>query len=151
MSWQTTVHPWSYDFDYLGHLTAAVYPKAFEQARVEYLRNRWQTRSPAYVVAAHRMQYLKEILEENAPIQVVIRPVRLGQSSIDLTELLLDANGVVCNRSASTLVAWDVAARRSRRLTTSERDALTDDVESTPQTHPRGPIPADKTGDRNPQ
>ncbi|WP_162528903.1 hypothetical protein [Mycolicibacterium sp. CBMA 361] len=127
MSWQTTVHPWSYDFDYLGHLTAAVYPKAFEQA------------------------YLKEILEENASIQVVIRPVRLGQSSIDLTELLLDANGVVCNRSASTLVAWDVAARRSRRLTTSERDALTDDVESTPQTHPRGPIPADKTGDRNPQ
>ncbi|MGW5515632.1 acyl-CoA thioesterase [Nocardia africana] len=144
MTWTTTVHPWAFDFDYLGHLTAAVYPKAFEQARVQYLRDRWQTRSPAYVVAAHRMQYLREILEEQAPVQVVIRPVRVGRSSIDLAELLLDADGTVCNRSEATLVAWDVEARRARPLAPAERRALLDDIDQTPRNHPPGPLPADK-------
>ncbi|MFC9556830.1 acyl-CoA thioesterase [Rhodococcus sp. NPDC056960] len=148
MSWTTTVHPWSYDFDYLGHLTAAVYPKAFEQARVEYLRDRWKTRSPAYVVAAHRMQYLREILEEDGPLRVVIRPVRLGRSSIDLAELLLDAKGTVCNRSEATLVAWDVEARGPRPLTAGERDALEDDVDHTPASQPSaGSDPCRHTGD----
>ncbi|MBN9747893.1 hypothetical protein DMP23_43570 [Amycolatopsis sp. A1MSW2902] len=128
MTWTTTVHPWSSDFDYLGHLTAAVYPKAFELARVDYLRDRWRTRSPAYVVAAQRMQYLKEILEEDAPLKVALRPIRVGRSSVDLTELLCDAAGTVCNRSDATLVAWDVEMRRSRPFTTAERDALSADI-----------------------
>ncbi|MFE3170683.1 acyl-CoA thioesterase [Amycolatopsis sp. NPDC059090] len=128
MTWTTTLHPWSGDFDYLGHLTAAVYPKAFEQARVEYLRDRWRTNLPAYVVAAHRMQYLKEVLEEDSPLQVVIRPVRVGRSSVDLAELLRNAAGVVCNRSDATLVAWDVETRRSRPFTADERNALIADI-----------------------
>lgn len=128
MTWTTTVHPWSYDFDYLGHLTAAVYPKAFEQARVEYLRDRWHTRTPPYVVAAHRMRYLREILEADAPLRVVLRPVRVGRSSVDLAELLLNAEGIVCNRSEATLVAWDVETRRSRPFTATERAALNDDL-----------------------
>ncbi|WP_116202700.1 acyl-CoA thioesterase [Amycolatopsis circi] len=128
MTWTTTVHPWSSDFDYLGHLTAAVYPKAFEQARVEYLRDRWQTRAPAYVVAAQRMQYLKEILEEDGPLKVALRPVRVGRSSVDLAELLCNAEGAVCNRSDATLVAWDLETRRSRPLTAGERDALSADI-----------------------
>lgn len=147
MSWTTTVHPWSYDFDYLGHLTAAIYPKAFEQARVEYLRDRWRTRSPAYVLAAHQMQYLREIVEENTPLEVVIRPVRVGRSSIDFTELLLDAEGTVCNRSEATLVAWDIEARSSRPLTPTERDALSADVDPHAPQPSAGSDPRRKTGD----
>ncbi|MGW4350640.1 acyl-CoA thioesterase [Nocardia sp. NPDC004582] len=149
MSWTTTVHPWSYDFDYLGHLTAAVYPKAFEQARIEYLRDRWQTRNPAYVIAAHRMRYVREILETDAPLRVVIRPVRVGRSSIDLAELLLDAGGTVCNHSEATLVAWDVEARRARRLTVSERAALSADVDVDPAIphQSAGSCPRRQTGD----
>ncbi|MEU2234708.1 acyl-CoA thioesterase [Streptomyces vietnamensis] len=144
MSWTTTVHPWTYDFDYLGHLTAAVYPKAFEQARMEYLRDRWRTRAPAYVVASHRMEYLREILEEDGPLQVVMRPVRVGRSSFDLAELLLDTGGTVRNRSEATLVAWDVEARRSRPLTASERAALDADIEHASPDRLQGPTTADK-------
>lgn len=147
MSWTTTVHPWMYDFDYLGHLTAAAYPKAYEQARVEYLRDRWRTRSPSYVVAQHRMEYLREILEERCPCQVVIRPVRVGRSSVDFEELLLNADGTVCNSSAATLVAWDIDARRSRPLTPSERAAIASDIDRMHPPTARGPIPADPTGE----
>ncbi|MEU3013795.1 acyl-CoA thioesterase [Nocardia asteroides] len=143
MSWTTTVHPWSYDFDYLGHLTAAAYTKAFEQARVEYLRDRWRTRHPAYVVAAHRLQYRKEILEETGPLRVVIQPVRVGRSSVDLAELLLDAEGTVCNRSEATLVAWDAEARTARPFTAGERVSLTADLETDPPPPAAGPSPAD--------
>lgn len=128
--WSTPVQPWSDDFDYLGHLTAAVYPRAYEQGRLRYLRSRWQTTHPAYVVASHSMRYVKEILEETTPLQVLLRPVKIGRASFVLDELLVDARGAVCNLSEVTLVAWDLQARRSRPLEQREREGLELDLGS---------------------
>ncbi|GAA5108321.1 acyl-CoA thioesterase [Haloechinothrix salitolerans] len=126
--WRARIHPWSYDFDYLGHLTAAIYPKAFEEGRVRYLAERWATPRPAYVVASHRMEYLAEIRETTEPLQVLIRPLHVGRSSLRLEEALLDPDERVCNTSVVTLVAWDTTARRSRPLTIPERTALEHDM-----------------------
>ncbi|KAF0959418.1 hypothetical protein MLGJGCBP_07454 [Rhodococcus sp. T7] len=127
--WSTDIHPWSYDFDYLGHLTAAIYPKAFEQGRIRYLAQRWGTRQPAYVVASHTMQYATEIREEVAPLRVLIRPTALGRSSVRLEEMLVDRNSRVCNFSNVTLVAWDPQARGPRELSPAERGPLELDME----------------------
>jgi len=127
--WSTRIQPWVYDFDYLGHLTAAVYPKAFEQGRVEYFRERWAVDMPRYVVAHHQMHYMKEIKEQDGKqISVLIRPVEVGESSIRLEELLLDAHERIANISTVTLVAWDIDKRGSRRLDDHERSALDTDL-----------------------
>lgn len=126
--WSTRIEPWVFDFDHLGHLTAAVYPKAFEEGRTRYFRDRWDVSLPVYVVAKHLMHYAKEIKEDAAPIHVLIRPVRIGNASLDFEELLLDDHKHVCNVSQVTLVAWDLEGRRSRPIAGEERTALEADL-----------------------
>ncbi|GAB3681093.1 acyl-CoA thioesterase [Saccharopolyspora tripterygii] len=132
--WCAEIHPWSYDFDYLGHLTAAIYPKAFEEGRVRYLGARWGTSRPEYVVASHRMEYLAEIRETSEPLQLLIRPIRVGTSSLRLEEALLDPAGRLCNASVVTLVTWNATARRPRPLTSAELAALEHDLSTLPGT-----------------
>lgn len=126
--WSTSLELWVYDFDYLGHLTAAIYPKAFEEARYRYFKDRWETHRPAYVVAHHSLTFTKEILQEVTPIQVLLRPIELSRSRLVLEELLLDSLNRVCNVSQVTLVAWDVEQRASRAFSPQERQAIETDL-----------------------
>jgi len=126
--WHTSIELWSYDFDYLGHMTAAIYPKAFEEARYRYFKDRWETSMPSYVVAQHTMTFAKEILQEVTPIYVLLRPIELGRTRMVFEELLLDSLKRVCNISHVTLVAWDMDRRTSREFSDKERRALEEDL-----------------------
>jgi acyl-CoA thioester hydrolase len=122
--WATELELRLTDIDYLGHLTAAAYPMLYEEARMLFLGKLWATEKPTYAIVKQTLGYEHEVLLRDGPVTIAIAVTRIGTSSFDLSEVLMNRAGNVCARSAATLVAWDTENRRSRALRVQEREAL---------------------------
>jgi acyl-CoA thioester hydrolase len=122
--WITSIQLRAADLDYLGHVTAAAYLVFFEEARTRWLAECWGHPDPPYVVARQQIEYLRELLLEEAEITIRIRLARIGCSSLDVVEQLEVRGGEPKARSEARLVVWDTATRSSRPLTSEERLAL---------------------------
>jgi acyl-CoA thioester hydrolase len=124
LAWQRQISLRFRDLDYLGHVTAAEYLAIFEEGRAAWLSERFQIPLPIYVVARQEIDFDREVRLEDGPITVSIYLVRVGISSVQISETLCSRVGAVHARSRATLVMWDVDARSSRELTAAERAAL---------------------------
>jgi acyl-CoA thioester hydrolase len=124
MGWTHTLHLRFADLDYLGHVTAAAYLAHFEEARAAWLCETWDIELPVYVVARQELEYLREVRLPDGPLTFDISVVRIGTASFDVAETLATRTGEVKNRSAATLVTWDIPTRRPRPLSPAERGAL---------------------------
>lgn len=136
MPWDRGLTLRHYDVDYLGHVTAAAYLTFFEEARVAWLMETWDTRFPAYVVARQELLYEREVLLEDSPLTISVSLVRLGERSFDVEESMLTVAGDLRSRSRATLVAWNREERHSRPVTETERAAMAAQLEPSPADWP---------------
>jgi acyl-CoA thioester hydrolase len=131
------------DVDIYGHVNNVKYFEYYQEARIAFLRSLlpdedgW-TLSPGgsterQVVARIDVDYRRPILFRPEPYLVETRVTRVGTSSYDLSCRIVDApgdQGTVYSGAEVRLVAFDIATRRSRRLTDVERQRLVRVLES---------------------
>jgi acyl-CoA thioesterase FadM len=122
--WSAEIQLWWRDFDELGHMTAASYPAAYEEAVGRFLVERWQHPAPDYVVARITVEYLKEVRRTAAPITIHVKVEHVGRSSFVVNMILSNAAGLRCSVAQTHYVAWDRGRRGPRAMTANERAAL---------------------------
>ncbi len=112
------------DMDMLGHLNQSVYHELLEEGRAELFGAVLPGGGFPFVLARVELDHLAEIRHDHGTVEVVARVLRVGRKSVTVeNEILLD-DGTPAATGRAVLVAWDVAARRSRPLTDDERASL---------------------------
>lgn len=121
------------DLDSFGHVNNVVFAEYMQEARIDFVTRHFvgvDTGRNGSVVAAQRLDYLLPVPSRTEPLAVEVWVTRLGRSSFDVGYLVRDADQIYV-RAWTAIVAYDVPAARSRPLTITERDALTQFLEET--------------------
>ena len=121
---------WS-DMDAYGHVNNVQFLRLLEDARVIAF-DQWfgQDRSlleEGVVVARHEIEYLAPLDFRHAPVTVDLWATKVGGASFDLAYEVRDpamVGTMLYARAETTLVAYDFAAARPRRLRPDERAVL---------------------------
>jgi len=121
---------WS-DMDAYGHVNHSRTVTLLEEARVETVFKPGTltgSLGAGAVVAALQVNYCRQLVHDDAPLQVLMWVSRLRAADFTLCyEMRPDGEDESCKPAvtASTqIVAFDIAAQRPRRLTAVEREAL---------------------------
>ena len=109
--------------DALGHLNHTCYHDFFLEARSALL-GPIRTDNDRFVVAAMEAEFLHEVRLADEFVEVTAIPAAIGEKSLKLEQEIRLPDGTLAARGRVTLVAWDVSARRSRRISDAERAAL---------------------------
>ncbi len=128
MRHRATAHVRWDDIDAFGHVNNAKYLTYAQEARVQML---WTERSAQglepilmdMVVARAEVDFLQPIYEGAFDIDVEIWVTKIGGASFDVSYELKSKAGLHA-RVKTVQVAVDVATKKSRRLTDSEREYL---------------------------
>lgn len=131
-AWHTQLELRNEYRDYLGHVTAAVHLKLFEQARDRWLAEIADDPMPSFVVARQELDYRRELLVEQGPVTVSVAPVRLTKSSVTISEKL-STEDAVHTESRAILVRWDRDRRRSMPFSPPERRHIEAQIEADPR------------------
>jgi len=110
------------DLDLLGHLNQSVYHEYLEEGRAALFEQLGLR--VAFVLARVELDYRSEIRRDHGEVEVVVRPSKVGRSSVTVFNEIVRPDGTVAATGTSVLVAWDPDERRSRVLTEEERAAL---------------------------
>ncbi|HET7475264.1 MAG TPA: thioesterase family protein [Dermatophilaceae bacterium] len=121
---------WS-DMDAYGHVNNVQFLRLLEDARVTGFQD-WfgQDRSlldEGVLVARHEIEYLAPLTFRHAPIAVDMWATQVSGASFDLAYEVRDPDAVgstLYARAETTLVAYDFASSRPRRMRPQERDRL---------------------------
>jgi len=119
---------WS-DVDSYGHVNNVKYFEYFQEARIAFLSH--LTHSGAgetdrgVVVARIDVDYRKPILFRTEPFEILTWVVRVGTSSYDLEAEIRDGEEVL-SRARAVIVAFDQGTQRSRPLSDTERERLSE-------------------------
>lgn len=124
MPWSTRLDISLDDIDYLGHVTAFVHLKLFEQARAGWLTVVMDDPSPAFVLAHQELDYRRELLVSEGPVTVAIEPLQLTRSTVRIHEQLRSSDGTVRTESQAVLVRWNREKRRSMPFPALERQRI---------------------------
>lgn len=116
------------DLDMLGHLNQAVYHEYLEEARGALFEQLGMLGDFAFVLARVELDYRHEVRKDHGHVDVLVRPERVGRTSVTVRNTVLLPDGTVAADGTAVLVAWDARARTKRDLTPAERAGL----ESTP-------------------
>lgn len=121
---------WS-DMDAFGHVNHGRTVTILEEARVATVFKPGSptgTLGAGAVVATLQVSYLRQLVHDDSPLQVLMWVSRLRGADFTLSYELRPAGEDESTRAAVTastqIVAFDLAAQRPRRLTTVERSAL---------------------------
>lgn len=121
---------WS-DMDAYGHVNHSRTVTLLEEARVATVFKRGSptgTLATGAVVAALQVNYHRQLLHQDSPLQVLMWVSRLRGADFTLCYELRPQGENESRRPAVTastqIVAFDIAAQRPRRLSTVERTAL---------------------------
>ncbi|MGC4114257.1 MAG: thioesterase family protein [Myxococcales bacterium] len=113
------------DMDALGHVNNACYLTFFESGRIAYfdvgpdLRLEQEGATP--VLAHAEVDYLRSV-EYPATLEVRVRVVRVGTTSLEWEHLVLDkANGEPVAFGKAVLVSYDLKKRQKAPLSASVR------------------------------
>jgi acyl-CoA thioester hydrolase len=111
------------DVDNYGHVNNAVYLTYLEECRDRWVR---QTLGAAvdFVIVRIAIDFRRELSLEDEAVVVTCRGTGHGTSSIRTAETIRAKAGWVAAEAESVVVAHDPVARKARRLTPPERDAL---------------------------
>jgi acyl-CoA thioester hydrolase len=112
------------DLDMLGHLNQAVYHELLEEGRAALFERLGRIGDFAFVLARVELDYRHEVRRDHEAIDIVVRPVSVGRSSVVVEHEIVLLDGTVAAAGTSVLVAWDPAGRRSRPFTEEERAKL---------------------------
>lgn len=123
-TWIHTIDLRARDLDYLGHVTETVHVELIEEARFRLMQTIMANDEPIYVVAAHSLNFRRELRLAEGPVKVTVDVLHIGKRRIETVEQILTASSELRTESNATLVAWDTATRRPRDLTELERERL---------------------------
>ena len=118
---------WS-DMDAYGHVNNVEYVRYLEEARVDMLFTHAEKvggegLADGVVIARHEIRYLRPLVFRPEPVRVETWVTKIGNASFDLAYEVRD-DEVIYAVAASTLVPYDIAESRPRRLKLTERAAL---------------------------
>ena len=122
MSTHTVQMRWR-DLDGLGHVNHTVVLTYLEEGRDEFLKGHGIGRDE-YVVGRCEVTYNDELDPADGAVEVQCEVGRVGGSSLETTERIVDRDGRALVEAAFGLVLWDPARRASRPLTAAERVSL---------------------------
>ena len=113
------------DMDSFGHVNNVVYLRYLEQARVDWM---FETAREAgvekfslgTVVARHEIDYKRPLVYRAAPVRVEIWVTKISVASFICAYDVRDDDTVYAT-AKTTLVPYDLAAQRPRRLAPEER------------------------------
>ncbi|NHC45166.1 acyl-CoA thioesterase [Motilibacter aurantiacus] len=116
------------DMDAFQHVNNVAYLGYLEEARVDMLFVLGEESGVAalrdgVVVARHEIDYVSPLVWHPRGIDIDVWVERVGGASFELAYVVQDEDRVYA-RARSTLVAFDLAAGRARRLTAEERTFL---------------------------
>jgi len=112
------------DLDMLGHLNQAVYHEYLEEARGALFEQLGMLGDFAFVLARVELDYRHEVRKDHGHVEVLVRPEKVGRTSITLHNTVLLPDGTVAADGSAVLVAWDPERRTKRELTDLERGGL---------------------------
>jgi acyl-CoA thioester hydrolase len=113
------------DMDSFGHVNNVVYLRYLEQARVDWM---FETAREAgvekfslgTVVARHEIEYKRPLVYRAEPVRVEIWVTKIGVASFVCNYEVRDED-VVYATANTTLVPYDLAEQRPRRIAPEER------------------------------
>ena len=122
---------WS-DMDIYGHVNNVQFLRIMEEARVIAFSDVPDSDDAlpdtGLLVARTEIEYLNPLLYRPSPIAVDIWVTRVGAVDFDMAYEVLDEDGsgtdTVYARAETTLVAFDLATQRPRRLSEEDRGRL---------------------------
>jgi acyl-CoA thioester hydrolase len=121
---------WS-DMDAYGHVNNVQFLRLLEDARVigfqEWFGQDRSLLNEGVLVARHEIEYLAPLQFRHAPIAVDMWATQVGGASFDLGYEVRDPAGVgegLYARAETSLVVYDFATSRPRRLADGERGIL---------------------------
>jgi acyl-CoA thioester hydrolase len=112
------------DMDMLGHVNQSVYHELLEEGRAALFASLGEAAAFAFVLVRVELDHLREVRRDAAHVDVDVRAVAAGRSSVTVEHDVLLPDGTVAASGRSVLVAWDLEARASRELSDAERAAL---------------------------
>ncbi len=116
------------DVDVYGHVNNVKYFEYYQEARIAFIASLadGDVDSIRQVVARIDVDYRRPILFRPEPYAVESWVTRIGTTSYDLSSRILDGPGgdEMYSRAEVRLVAYDLAAQRSRPLSEVERSRL---------------------------
>ena len=112
------------DLDLLGHLNQAVYHEYLEEGRAALLERIGGASEVLVVLARVEIDFRREVRRDHGHVDVVVRLVDVGRSSLLLEHDVVLPDGTVAAEGRSVLVAWDPARRGARPLSPAERSRL---------------------------
>jgi acyl-CoA thioester hydrolase len=117
------------DMDMLGHLNQSVYHELLEEARAALITELLRRAGPeqvhgTFVLVRVELDHRSEVRRDHGEVEIVVRVVAVGRSSITLAHEILLPDGTVAAAGRTVLVGWDPAQRGKRELSQGERAAL---------------------------
>ena len=123
---------WS-DMDAYGHVNNVQFLRYLEEARVEMFQSvplsGLDKGTSGILVAATDIRYRRPLFHRSEPVPIDVWVTKIGAASFSLGYEVYDADGTVYATAGSTMVPYDFAAVRPRRLTPEERAWLNDYLE----------------------
>lgn len=122
------------DMDAYGHVNNVQYHRLLEEARVRAFKDWFNSQGPdsmlssGVLLARQEIEYLDQLVYRQEPVLVDMWITAIGGASWDMAYEMRDGEGedrTVLARAESTLVAFDIASQRPRKLTGTERASLT--------------------------
>jgi acyl-CoA thioester hydrolase len=126
---------WS-DMDAYGHVNNVQFLTYVEEARVEMFQSvplsGVDQVAAGILVAASDIKYLRPLLHRHAPVPIDVWVTKIGAAYFSLGYQVYDQGGVVYATASSTMVPYDFAASRPRRLSPQEKTWLQAFLEEPP-------------------
>jgi acyl-CoA thioester hydrolase len=117
---------WS-DVDTYGHVNNVKYFEYFQEARIAFLSGLADglptDEASGVVVARIDVDYRRPIVFRTEPFEIRTWVARVGTSSYDLEAEIRDGDELL-SKAHAVVVAFDLQAQRSRKLSSAERDRL---------------------------
>jgi len=117
------------DMDMLGHLNQSVYHELLEEGRAALITDIVSRAAVGhahggFVLAHVDLDHHVEVRKEHREVEVIVRLVHVGTSSLRLEHEIRLPDGAVAASGTTVIVAWDPTTRGKRALSDAERAAL---------------------------
>jgi acyl-CoA thioester hydrolase len=118
---------WS-DMDAYGHVNNVQFLTYVEEARVEMFKSvplsGVDQVAAGILVAASDIKYKRPLLHRHAPVPIDVWVTKVGAAFFSLGYEVYDQGGLVYATASSTMVPYDFANERPRRLSPDEKSWL---------------------------
>lgn len=116
------------DVDGYNHVNNVAFIQYLEEARIDMFEalaehGPWDMLQTGVLVARHEIEYRRPLTHRTAPVPIEVWVTRVRAAAFEVAYEIRDPE-VVYATAVSTLVPYDFAGERPRRLTTDEKTRL---------------------------